>query len=141
MDCYVNTAELTVMAGTVFGEARGEGPEGMVAVAKVILNRVRRKGWMGHNVEEVCLKQSRRGVHQFSCWNEADPNHDAIMDAGLSDEAFRYCWHACLQAIGDQGDDDVCHYYAPAVAAEPSWAVGVEPAYTIGGHVFYRGIA
>lgn len=50
---------------TVWGEARGEGPSGWLAVIWVIRNRVERYpgAWWGKTYAEVCLHP-----WQFSCW-------------------------------------------------------------------------
>lgn len=49
---------------TIWCEARGEGVDAMVAVADVIMNRVRFK-YFPSTVKEVVLQES-----QFSCWEE-----------------------------------------------------------------------
>ena len=45
--------EIDTMARTIWGEARGEGTAGMVAVGNVILNRVAAGSWYGLSVSEV----------------------------------------------------------------------------------------
>ena len=67
---------------TIWCEARGEGVDAMVAVADVIMNRVRSK-YFPLTVKEVILQES-----QFSCWrknkliyqtnNEIDKKYFAI---------------------------------------------------------------
>ena len=37
--------DLDILARTLYGEARGEGTEGMEAVANVIMNRYRKPKW------------------------------------------------------------------------------------------------
>lgn len=49
--------DLAMLALTVWREARGEGTEGMKAVACSIRNRVRRPSWWGHTFYEVCTKK------------------------------------------------------------------------------------
>ena len=69
-----NLVDIDTLARTIYGEARGESRQGKIAVACVILNRVKRKkmcGWReinGYKVATVaatCLKP-----WQFSCWNK-----------------------------------------------------------------------
>jgi hypothetical protein len=56
------TREEKVIAITILAEARGEGTEGMAAVAAVIAQRsIERK----QTFQKVCLAK-----YQFSCWNE-----------------------------------------------------------------------
>ena len=50
-----------VVSDTLFAEARGEGRQGILAVASVIWNRAERKGM---TPDAVCL-----APRQFSCWN------------------------------------------------------------------------
>ena len=62
-----------ILARTLWGEARGEGFDGQIAVAWTIRNRVfdgKAKSWWGEGYAEVCLKP-----WQFSCWNQNDPNY------------------------------------------------------------------
>jgi len=49
--------DIDVLARTLWGEARGEGPAGQVAVAWTIRNRVndgRAKSWWGEGYTGVC---------------------------------------------------------------------------------------
>ena len=43
--------DISVMAGTLWGEARSEGEQGMIAVGNVIMNRVAAKSWYGDFVK------------------------------------------------------------------------------------------
>ena len=63
------------MAKTMWGEARGEGKSGLVAVGWVIRNRCQSGGWFGNTIRKVCLKP-----YQFSCWNEDDCNKAQMDD-------------------------------------------------------------
>ena len=75
--------DISVMAGTLWGEARNQGDEGMIAVGNVIMNRVKAKSWYGDHIKGVCLK-----AWQFSCWNDDDPNKEKILALDWSDNAF-----------------------------------------------------
>ncbi|HWY34355.1 MAG TPA: cell wall hydrolase [Nitrosopumilaceae archaeon] len=57
---------------TLFGEARGEPIEGLIAVGCVIRNRVNTQK---KTYKEICLADN-----QFSCWNSDDPNLPIMMD-------------------------------------------------------------
>lgn len=59
---------------TVWREARGEPFMDKMAVAWVIKNRADHPRWWGDDVRSVCLKHNGNGVHQFSCFNDGDPN-------------------------------------------------------------------
>ncbi|HJR27754.1 MAG TPA: cell wall hydrolase, partial [Pseudomonas sp.] len=61
-----------VLARTLWGEARGEGLPGQIAVAWAIRNRVndgKARSWWGEGYAGVC-----QAPYQFSCWNKSDPN-------------------------------------------------------------------
>lgn len=64
------TEDLNYLFCTLFGEARGEPIEGIIAVANVIKNRA----YAAQKVyKEICLAPK-----QFSCWNVDDPNYSQI---------------------------------------------------------------
>ena len=69
----VSEKDRDILARTLFGEARGEGLVGQIAVAWTIRNRVedgKAKSWWGEGYAGVCLKP-----YQFSCWNQNDLNY------------------------------------------------------------------
>lgn len=158
--------DLQVVAATLWGEARGEGVEGMIAVAHVIANRARKGGWWGSTPRDVCLKK-----WQFSCWNENDPNREkiiayaqrqnghprrikplraahALVVAGfLALHELRELRLTDASPLADairemQRFNDptfgATHYHTKAVS--PSWAEGKEPCAVIGNHCFYNNI-
>jgi len=66
----IELPDIEVMARTLFGEARNQGVEGLVAVSNVILRRCDDlKKRYGVGITNVCLRD-----WQFSCWNDGDPN-------------------------------------------------------------------
>ena len=129
--------QLSTMARTVYGEARGEPFEGKLAVAFVIRNRAARPGWWGKDVESVC-----RRPYQFSCWNAGDPNRPAIEAVDLPDASFAECLVACIAALREPAAPDptqgATHYHAKGVM--PVWTQGKTPCARIGGHLFYNDI-
>jgi spore germination cell wall hydrolase CwlJ-like protein len=129
--------DLSVMARTVYGEARGEPQEGRSAIAHVILNRVRAGGWWGRTISEVCLKR-----WQFSCWNPGDPNRARLFQIELADRELILCARACIEALAGGGDPTggATHYHATSMPAPPRWARGRVPDLVIGRHAFFRNI-
>ena len=132
--------EITVdtLARTLWGEARGEGSDGMKAVANVILNREKiaqdkGKFWWGNNIIQICQKP-----YQFSCWNRADPNFRKLQSVGEEDlyfaTALRIARRAVIGALEDitQG---ATHYHSSSIT--PYWAKGRTPLTIIGNHKFY----
>jgi len=122
-----------VVARTVWGEARGEGREGMQAVANVIANRVDRPGWWGRDWVSVCLKS-----RQFSAWNRRDPNRTKIVAVTADDPMFRQALDIAARAVAGTLPDitgGATHYHTRAVS--PAWASSLELKGTIGNHIFY----
>ncbi len=126
--------DIDLMARTVWGEARGEGTQGMLAVAWVIWNRASQPKWWGRNIEEVCLKP-----YQFSCWNKDDPNKEKLEKITLDDLGFARAYYASLAVLLGELPDITrgsTHYFNPR-AATPKWAEGKQAQARIGKHLFY----
>jgi N-acetylmuramoyl-L-alanine amidase len=131
-----------IMARTIYGEARGEGLEGMQGVANVILNRFAL--WDKHphfgigTVESVCLDP-----WQFSCWNANDPNVEVIKSVTTDDPVFAHCMDIASDALTGALADNTnsATYYYVKGSREPSWAFGKDPCAIIGAHLFFRDIA
>ena len=137
---FYNEMAADVLARTMWGEARGQGDEGLAAVAHVVLNRVKiaeqRGGyWWGGDIIQVCQKP-----YQFSCWNRSDPNFQKLQNVDKRDKHFATCLRLARRAvIGTLGHDitnGATHYHADYV--QPYWAKGEEPLVVIGNHLFYR---
>lgn len=136
---YYRELEIDTLARTAWGEARGEGADGMAAVAAVIINRVRvareRGGmWWGNNIIQVCQKP-----YQFSCWNRTDANFEKLQAVTDKNIQFATALRLARRALYGRLDDPTAgatHYHAAGIA--PHWAEGAEPVATIGRHVFYR---
>lgn len=138
---FLKEIEIDVLARTIWGEARGEGKEGMDAVASVILNRVqvaKEKGgyWWGNTIIQVCQKP-----YQFSCWNKQDPNFKKLTAVNESDvnfaTALRVARRAVLGFVKD-GTYGATHYHRFNIL--PDWAKGQKPTTRIGHHIFYSKI-
>lgn len=136
---FYRDLEIDVLARTLWGEARGEGDQGMAAVAAVVLNRVavaesRAGYWWGNDIISVCQKP-----YQFSCWNRSDPSYLRLQDVTEKDiyfaTALRIARRAVTGALADP-TNGATHYHADYVA--PHWAKGQKPTAVIGHHIFYR---
>ena len=130
------TDPIDTLARTVWGESRGEGQEGMIAVACVVINRVNQGGWWGDDVITVCLKP-----YQFSCWNEGDPNLPQLEAVTDADPIFTQCIMIAKNAIGGLLTDPTngaTSYYDRRMAKPPSWALDEQPCAMIGHHIFYK---
>lgn len=127
-----------VMARTMWGEARGEGREGIRAVGHVINNRMKSGKWYGgKTLAAVCLRGK-----QFSMWNDTDKNRLAVCELPDDDPTLNLCRSLCDDIVN--GDEDptfgATHYYSTSIPT-PAWAISGQMTLHIGKHKFYRGIA
>jgi spore germination cell wall hydrolase CwlJ-like protein len=134
------------LARTLWGEARGEGREGMAAVAWVVRNRAAKAGrhetmhgrqhplFGDGTAASACLRPL-----QFSCWNATDPNRARLTAVTREDPQFRIaCEVAAAVLDGGLADptNGATHYHEASI--HPAWAEGQTPTARIGRHVFYR---
>lgn len=131
-----------VLARTLWGEARGEGVAGQVAVAWTIRNRVddgKPNSWWGEGCAGVCLKP-----YQFSCWNKNDPNYAYL--SGAKSIPFRE--FAQAQIVADQvlagsvpdPTGGATHYYATTMRKAPAWAANAKQTLRLGHHIFFKDV-
>jgi spore germination cell wall hydrolase CwlJ-like protein len=123
--------ELATM--TVYMEASGEGPEGMLAVAYVLVNR---KDVHGGTLASVCLRP-----FQFSCWNTDDPNRGRIAALNDDDLTLAQAENAVTTAINETESDPTrgaTNYYATSMRTPPDWASRMTFTVEIGKHRFYK---
>jgi hypothetical protein len=130
----------TVLAQTLWGEARGEGELGMKAVACVVLNRFDTRYRGKQTVAEVCLDP-----WQFSCWNLNDPNR-AELDRVTRrfDASYSLALVIADLALGGRLPDitdRARHYVATSLRLRPDWLRGKKPCAVIGRHEFYNDVA
>jgi N-acetylmuramoyl-L-alanine amidase len=126
--------DIDTMARTIWGEARGESLLGKVAVAHVILNRVKADTWYGKTITGVCRKP-----HQFSCWNIGDPNRVKLLAVDLGDDAFRDSMFVAIGSVKGWFPDPTGgadHYCVKTI--NPKWSVGKTPVKVIGNHKFFK---
>ncbi|MCX6551185.1 MAG: cell wall hydrolase [Acidobacteria bacterium] len=135
-----------VLALTVWAEARGESPDGQLAVCWVIKNRATRRH---QTIQGVCLQK-----HQFSCWWGDDANTTALFaraDAALHGgtpgaaddnwlETAAIAHRALLGGLPDitHGAD---HYLTTTLYASPQcpvWAAQMTVVNVIDHHTFLR---
>jgi spore germination cell wall hydrolase CwlJ-like protein len=132
--------DVQILARTIYGEARGEyqqpngGLSALMAVANVVMNRVKQKTWYGQTIIEVCQKP-----YQFSCWNIHDPNYELITKDVITDPLYQICFDVADKVSTGQWPDVTqgCdHYHATSIAL-PRWAQGLMVKAKIGHHWFY----
>jgi N-acetylmuramoyl-L-alanine amidase len=132
----VSFKDFEVLARTIFGEAGGESWRGRVAVAHVILNRLKSKKWFSApTIAEVCQKP-----WQFSCWNAGDPVREKMMKAaGTSLSGSMAAALDALTGVEKDPTNGATHYYADYIDP-PKWAEGKKPTVKIGRHLFFSNI-
>lgn len=147
-DVIAGLSEAMALALTVWGEARGETPDGQVAVAQVILHR-RTTGRWGASVNSVVGARL-----QFSCWwpQGGAENFARLMTIAQQVQhgevvpALRpSLWVAAGLLDGAWTRDLVkgaTHYMTRELwlRKPPPWARGVVPVATVGSHVFFAGV-
>lgn len=131
-----------IFARTLWGEARGEGLAGQIAVAWTIRNRVndgKAKSWWGEGYAGVC-----KAPYQFSCWNKSDPNHAYL--SGAKPIPFRE--FSQTQIVADQviagtvpdPTSGATHYYSTTMPKAPGWVKGAKQTLKLGHHVFFKDV-
>ncbi|AQT03739.1 cell wall hydrolase [Acetobacter persici] len=129
------TDPVQAAARTAWGEARGEGRQGMQAVLNVIGNRSAHPGWWGHDIAGVCQARA-----QFSCWDSNDPNRTKLLTVTDADPQFREALvlAGCLAAAHLPDLTGGADHYFDRRGKTPYWAKGAFYRCTIGHHAFYR---
>ncbi|SEP83375.1 Cell Wall Hydrolase [Devosia sp. YR412] len=129
-----NEKELWCLATAVYFEARGESYRGQVAVAQVVLNRVKDHRYPDTICGVVFQNQSRRNSCQFSFACDGIPEviNDSKSWAQAQDIAQRFtAGELYLTEVAD-----ATHYHATYVS--PAWAPRMTKVTQIGLHVFYK---
>lgn len=142
----VTEKDRDVLARTLWGEARGEGLAGQIAVAWTIRNRVDmdlhndgKPDWWGEGYAGVCLKP-----WQFSCWNKNDPNYAYLsgakpIPAGQLPQA-RKAADIVIDGLQPDPTGGATHYYATTMPKAPAWAAKARQTLKLGHHVFFKDV-
>ena len=119
---------------TIYGEASGEPYLGKLAVAEVILNRMRAKHQSDGTVAGTVLKP-----WQFSIWNTREPRRVKVCQLDYEDVVVRECAAAWLEAR-DKGSDVAqgALYYHSCDIRPPVWAKEMKLLAAVGRHLFYK---
>lgn len=140
-------SDIDTLARTLYGEARGEGPRGLIAVANVIVNRAERGGWWGNSIETVCRKP-----WQFSCWNANDPNSAKLALLSEGDPVFLECLGVAALVVShrrrnlrtDYADfpRNIYHYCTKQLydTNPPDWAKGRMHDRAVFNHYFFANV-
>ena len=128
-DNCLESTECSKLAEAVYYEARGEGWEGMKAVANVIKNRVESSKY---SVQEVVERP-----WQFSYVHEVKDK--SFKDRQSYEKSLLISYRVLTGKVGDNTLNST-HYLNPKkVKKLPKWAKQYERTVVINDHVFYRG--
>ncbi len=145
MKAFEKLSDIELLTLVIYGEARNQGLDGMLAVGQVVMNRVRKRSWYGHDVKSVILRK-----WQFSCFNEGDPNRGILenlaQDFGshMDMATFSAChWLAKgileghLSSAAMRNDvGPATHYHTRRVS--PAWKDKLRQITQVGDHLFYE---
>jgi hypothetical protein len=125
--------EQQCLARAIYYEARGEPYEGQVAVAQVIVNRVRAQRWPDSICGVVHQGEARGEKCQFSfvCQRSL-----ADTSGPMWDEAQALATEVIAGRAWLREAVDATHYHTTKVA--PVWRQDLVAIATIGNHIFYR---
>ena len=132
--------DCTMLARTVFGEARSAPPVDDAGVAWVILNRRRRVGRFPNSIRGAALQK-----WAFSCFNSDNPSLKAVLDPESHEpdawgRALRVSSSVLCGRLADPtGGAD--HYVTRAfyLGARPThWCKKMKVTVVLGPHVFLR---
>lgn len=136
--------DVQLLAVTLYGEARNEPLEGLLAVAWVIQNRVGKR--FGKSVRKVCMAHA-----QFSCWFPygGAANHEAVKalvttlaaKTPVETQPYRQCAYVAFGVLHGWVVSNIgaCnHYHTVSLVPRPGWAQKATPKHQKGAHLFYE---
>lgn len=139
----IDTTHLTdihVLACTLYGTARSEQTEGILAVACMIRNRVK----AGGTYRGICLSD------EFECWSPdgGEGNHAKLsklvadLKVGpVTDHRYRECAWIATGVVNEWGrdiTDGADAYHRAGLTPRPDWARPKAPIKQVAKFVFYR---
>jgi hypothetical protein len=125
--------QLDCLAEAIYYEARSEPSLGQLAVAQVVMNRVRHSAWPNSTCDVVYQGSERRTGCQFSF----------TCDGSLAREPRGSSWRRARliaeyagMGFGSDVTRRATHYHT--VAVDPYWNDGLVRTRQVGAHIFYR---
>jgi spore germination cell wall hydrolase CwlJ-like protein len=129
-------SEVKCLATAIYFEARGEAEKGQIAVAQVVLNRLKNPAYPKTVCDVVYQNKNKRNRCQFSFACDGIP--DRINDKSAWDSSMVLARRVLNDKrnlyIADVGAST--HYHATYV--KPRWARSMKRMDKIGRHVFYK---
>lgn len=132
-EATVNPREHRCLAQAIYYEARGESQRGQVAVAEVVMNRVRSSAYPNSICEVVYQGSTRVTGCQFTFTCDGSLNQ---RPRGRGWERAQRTATAMMLGYHRPITQNATHYHTHAV--NPVWNSGLVETTNIGSHVFYR---
>lgn len=133
-----SATEVKCLATAIYFEARGEPEKGQIAVAQVVLNRLKNPAYPKTVCGVVYQNKDRRNQCQFSFACDGIP--DRITEPDVWDQSLALARRVLndeqAMFLPDVGAST--HYHA--VYVRPDWARTMHKMEKIGGHIFYKTI-
>jgi spore germination cell wall hydrolase CwlJ-like protein len=129
-------SEVKCLATAIYFEARGEAEKGQIAVAQVVLNRLKNPAYPKTICDVVYQNKNKRNRCQFSFACDGIPDRIADKNSWSSSQALarRVINDSRNLYLADVGSST--HYHATYV--KPRWARSMKKMQKIGRHVFYK---
>lgn len=118
-----NTSDVNLLARCVYAEARGEPYKGQIAIASVVLNRVKSSSFPS-SIAGVIYQSGA-----FTC----------VADGQINLTPNDSAYNAARDALGGQDPTYGCLYYYNPATATSKWIWSLKVAMTIGKHSFAYG--
>lgn len=128
--------EQRCLAEAIYFEARGEPYDGQVAVAQVVLNRVRNPAYPDTTCDVVYQNENVRNACQFSF--ACDGIKDVVHPGAAWNRAVQVATDVSTGGVSLAEIGTATHYHATYV--RPNWAGVFKKKAKIGRHVFYQTI-
>ena len=124
----------TCLANAIYFESRSEPINGQIAVAQVVMNRVKNPTYPNSICGVVYQNKHRRNACQFSF--ACDRIRDRIRDKKSWDTAWKIANQVVNQEVWLKEIGSSTHYHATYV--RPRWARTMKRRKKIGLHIFYK---
>jgi spore germination cell wall hydrolase CwlJ-like protein len=136
-----NDSEKDKLIRTIVAEAGGEGPDGQLAVANVMINRLLSSEF-GTDISSL-IRLNKKGYGAFSAWNSPEKGGNELIDLGPNTEIYQKIARIVDRRLsGEIGDNTggATYYWNPDYA-NPSWgreqlAKHSQKGLRLGKHVF-----
>ncbi len=148
---FLSLAPAGIISLCAYGEARGEGSEGIKAVLNVINNRVKHRGWFIEK-EIAHLSSDYHGVvlkpFQFSCFLPGDPNREKLLEIAnniqehmANNAILASCLDLSVQLVQGTLEDNTfgaTYYHTKQMNPFPHWASKFTRTVEIKNQIFYK---